>query len=71
MLQQVLGNGFEYERQPVCYRNIRELDLLDNTDLEVNIVWRSLEMNLHNLFEVAQFPHRPNVGLTFAAYLFR
>ena len=36
---------------PVCYRNVRVIDLSDNTDLEVDIVWRSSEMKLYNLFE--------------------
>ena len=63
---------FQLDGQPVCYRNAKELDILDDTDLNVDInTWRSSEMGLPDLFEPAEYPSGPNIGLTFAAYLFR
>ena len=73
MLQQLLSKSFQYNGEPVSYRNVTAIDLSDDTDLEVNIVWWSSEMKLFNFFEPYannRLPHVMNIDLTFAAYLF-
>ena len=72
LLEQFMNNGFPLDRQPVCYRNVRELDISDDHNWDLNInTWRSSESGLPNLFELAEYLVGPNVVVTFAAYLFR
>ena len=67
VLQQFWNNGFQ--GQPVRYRNIRELDLSDDRNLDVDSnTWRSLNINLVNLFESNKPLLGPH-GATFAAFL--
>ena len=70
LLQQLRNNVLQLDGQPVCYNNVSEFDLSNDRNLDVNInTWRSLEMEVPNLFD----PNEPMLGTngaTFAVYLF-
>ena len=70
LLQQFRNNGLQLDGQPVCYKNVSELDLSNDSNLDVDInKWRSLEMEVPDLYEPDELMLGTN-GATFAAYLF-